>query len=268
VTTAIAKPEPVEVTQQQLALIKRTVAAGATDAELELYLYDCRRHGVHPLDKLLHFTKRGGKYVPITSIDLLRSRAAETGELAGIGDPEYTAHEPGQPGFAATVTVWRLVQGQRCPFTATARWAEYCPSTGQDHMWRRMPYLMLGKCAESLAMRKAFPVQLSGLYAREEMGEPEVETTATPASAPPAAPQPDMREELARETILNAKTLPDLAAAWSAVPSDIKARVAADKDRRKFELTPRQTDAPPAPAGKGKSGQLFTQPADSLPPGH
>ena len=62
----------------QLVLIKKTVAAGATADELELYLYDCQRQGVHPLDKLIHFTKRGGKYVPITSIDFLRMQAAKT----------------------------------------------------------------------------------------------------------------------------------------------------------------------------------------------
>lgn len=86
-------PAAPAVTDQQIDLIRRTVAKDATDAELQLYL--CQRHGVHPLDKLLHFTKRGNKYTPITSIDLLRSRAADTGELAGIDDPQYQG-EPGK----------------------------------------------------------------------------------------------------------------------------------------------------------------------------
>ena len=59
----------IEITPEHVALIKKTVAQGATKEELEMYFYDCRRQGVHPLDKLIHFTKRGGKYVPITSID-------------------------------------------------------------------------------------------------------------------------------------------------------------------------------------------------------
>ena len=156
------------VTNEQIELVRKTVAAQATDAELQLYLYDCQRHGVHPLDKLLHFTKRQGKYTPITSIDLLRSRAADTGELGGIEDPQYDGMVA-TPNFTASVTVYRFVQGQRCPFTATARWSEYKPS--EDFMWRKMPYLMLGKCAEALALRKAFPRQLAGLYAKEEMDQ-------------------------------------------------------------------------------------------------
>ncbi len=190
------------VTSEQYDLIKRTIAQTATPAELELYMYDCQRHGVHPLDKLLHFTKRQGKYTPITSIDLLRSRAADTGELGGIEDPQYRG-EPTSQDFTASVTVYRFVQGQRCPFTATARWLEYKPS--EDFMWRKMPFLMLGKCAEALALRKAFPRQLAGLYAKEEMDQadntsasytplPARSSTPAPAeqaqSAPRALPQP------------------------------------------------------------------------------
>src|SRR5689334_2768311 len=106
-------------------LVRRTVAIGATNDELELYLYDCQRRGVHPLDKLLHFTKRGGRYVPVTSIDLMRSRAADTGELAGSDDAIFEEATPGKPPIAATVTVYRLTQGGRYSYTATARWSEY-----------------------------------------------------------------------------------------------------------------------------------------------
>lgn len=161
-----------QVTAEQMDLIRRTVAKDATPDELKLYLFDCARQGVHPLDKLIHFTKRSGKYTPVTSIDFMRIRAADSGEYAGSDDAVYGDSEglPEHP-VKATVTVWRMVQGQRCSFTATARWAEYKPE--QAFMWNKMPFLMLGKCAEALALRKGFPKQLAGLYAKEEMDQAE-----------------------------------------------------------------------------------------------
>jgi phage recombination protein Bet len=188
------------VTPDHLELVKATIAKDATPAELQLFLYDCARQGVHPLDKLIHFTKRSNKYTPVTSIDFLRIRAADSGECAGIDEPIFSG-TPKTPSFAATVTVWRLVQGQRYAFTATARWSEYVPD--QAFMWNKMPHTMLGKCAEALALRKGFPKQLSGLYVREEMAQaentetPSVHTSPAPARVtaraerPPPAIEPD-----------------------------------------------------------------------------
>jgi phage recombination protein Bet len=173
-TTALMEPAARVVTSDELALIKTTVAVGATDAELKLFLFDCARQGVHPLDRLIHFTKRSGKYTPITSIDFMRIRAAETNEYAGSDDAVFVSPHGALQPEQAQVTVWRLVQGQRCAFTATARWSEYKPEQN-DFMWRKMPHTMLGKCAEALALRKGFPRQLAGLYAKEELDQANVE---------------------------------------------------------------------------------------------
>jgi phage recombination protein Bet len=163
--------QTVAISRDQMQLIKRTVAAGATDEELQLFVYDCKRQGVHPLDKLIHFSKRGGRYTPITSIDFMRMRAAETGELVGNEDPTFRFRD-GETVIpsSATVTVYRLDRTNTArPYSATARWTEYLPPKGQDFMWLKMPQLMLGKCAEALALRKAFPKQLHGIYERAEM---------------------------------------------------------------------------------------------------
>ncbi len=186
-------PAPV-VTRDQLELVKQTVAPGATPAELELFLYDCQRRGVHPLDRLIHFTKRGGRYTPITSIDFLRGRAHDTGEMAGSDDVVFD-----KDARTATVTVYRLTRGTRYAYAATARFNEYVPDPGPngrgDVMWKRMPHVMLGKCAEALALRKAFPQQLGGLYVKEELEQarPDFVTEATAIAdqyeAPRAAPQ-------------------------------------------------------------------------------
>src|SRR5262245_22428834 len=201
-TTALAeRPDAPLVTAEQMELVKRTVANGATDGELKLFLFDCQRQGVHPLDRLLHFTVRKNqesgerKYTPVTSIDFMRMRAADTGEYAGSDDTVFAfdvSAEPRSdcPPESATVTVYRLVQGQKCSFTATARWKEYKPDRN-DFMWRKMPHTMLGKCAEALALRKGFPRQLAGLYAREEMdqaGNNGSFTVEAPASAVSAIP--------------------------------------------------------------------------------
>ena len=184
---------PAVVTAEQLELVKKTVANGATPAELQLYIYDCARQGVHPLDRLLHFTKRGGKYTPVTSIDLMRIRASETGEYAGSDDATFhyingegedsREAEETYPQMAR-VTVWRLTQGQRFAYTSTARWSEYFPGEQSGHMWKKMPHTMLAKCAEALALRKGFPRQLAGLYAKEELDQADRPTSG--ASAAPA----------------------------------------------------------------------------------
>ncbi len=160
------------ITNEQHALVRDTIAKDASPAELKLFLYDCQRQGVHPLDRLIHFTKRGGRYVPITSIDFLRRQAGSTGAYAGADDGEF-AGEPGKPGCSCKVTVYRLVQGVRCAWSATARWEEYYPGEAQGQMWRKMPHVMLAKVAEALALRKAFADVLHGLYTREEMDQAE-----------------------------------------------------------------------------------------------
>lgn len=162
------RDRPIVITNEQTDLIRKTIAAEASDAELALFFYDCRRRGVHPLDKLIHFTKRKGKYTPVTSIDFFRSRAAQTHEHMGTDDAVYTG-DPEDPDFAATVTVYRMVQGEKCPFTATARYGEYVPADDNAFMWRKMPHNQLGKCAEALALRKAFPQELENLHTTEEL---------------------------------------------------------------------------------------------------
>ena len=162
------------ITDEHYKLISDMVSTQhPTKAELDLYFYDCARRGVHPLDKLIYFTKRKGKYTPVTSIDYMRIRAESSGVYAGSDDAVFT-EGTGKYPEAATVTVWKIVSGVRCPFTATARWLEYAPQPldgNEAFMWRKMPRNQLAKCAESLALRKAFPGKLSRLYSVDEMAQ-------------------------------------------------------------------------------------------------
>lgn len=179
----------------KVALIKRMVAKDATDDELELFLHQCRRTGLDPMSKQIYFQKRAGKPVIITGVDGYRLVADRTGKYAGNDDPIF---DDEQNVGRATVTVYKMVGGTRCPFTATARWDQYYPGDGAvGTMWRKMPHLMLGKCAETLALRKAFPAELSGVYTHEEMeqaGPADEPVDVTPKPAPRSASIYDHQE--------------------------------------------------------------------------
>lgn len=161
---------------EKVSLIKRTVAKGATDDELELFLHQCKRTGLDPLARQIYFqkynTKNGPQIAIITGIDGYRLVAARTGLYAGNDEPVFdgkqTYNNVSVPA-KATVTVWKIVSGVRCPFSASVYWDEYCPNPPKDYQWKKMPHVMLAKCGEAAALRKAFPADLGTVYTNEEM---------------------------------------------------------------------------------------------------
>lgn len=184
----------VTFSKDQVELIKRTVARNTTDDELALFLYTAKRSGLDPLAKQIHCVKRsgkdGGSMSIQTAIDGYRLIADRTGKYAGNDDPIFD--DEANP-TRASVTVHKIVDGQRCAFTATARWSQYYPGDAQGFMWKKMPHLMLGKCAEALALRKAFPANLSGIYTDEEMHQAD----ARAQEAQPVVSQPIRKVEQA-----------------------------------------------------------------------
>lgn len=203
--------------QAQITLIKNTVAKGASDDELKLFLVVANKSGLDPFSKQIHFVKRkqkvnGGGYIEVgaiqTAIDGYRAIAERSGQYAGSDDIVYQEDEKGKNPIAATATVYKIVSGVRVPYTATARWKEFVPSTPNDFMWNKMPYHMLGKVAEALALRKAFPNDLSGIYVEEEtqsMGSVVEAEQATVKSKKIDAPKTEVVEEpvkpVARENL-------------------------------------------------------------------
>lgn len=150
-----------------------------SDEDLMLFLYTCKRTGLDPLAKQIYAIYRwdsrlGKEKMTIQAgIDGFRLIAQRNGDYAGQDEAIFTPEdESSQYPVKAIVTIYKMVKGERVPFTATARWAEYVnfDKNGEpEFMWKKMPYLMLAKCAESLALRKAFPNELSGIYTDSEM---------------------------------------------------------------------------------------------------
>lgn len=194
---------PHSYSRAQLDLIKATVAQGASDLEFALFVEVCKRSRLDPFTKQIYAIMRNareedekGNWQTVkrmtiqTGIDGYQKLAADTHELGGIDDVIYDTEDGDHPTWAR-VTVYRLVQGQRMPFTATARWREYCQRDAKSNptgMWRsnKMPWRMLGKCAIALALRMAFPAELSGIYTAEEMQQADNEYIPTPATGAPA----------------------------------------------------------------------------------
>lgn len=174
--SAMGMDKQIVVTPEQLDLVKRTVFKGCTDDELKFFIYTCQRKGVHPLDKMIHPVARKGaddqRVVSFQAgIDFMRSEAESTGEYDGQDPAEYEfddAHNPDWP-TKAILKIYR--RGIARPFVGEARWKEFYPGEKMGFQWRKMPCVMLAKCAEAQALRKAFPKKLADLYAPEEMAQ-------------------------------------------------------------------------------------------------
>lgn len=183
-----------QIPESKIELIKNTVAKGATDDELAIFLHQAEKSGLDPLAKQIHFVlriskKTGKRNVAIqTGIDGYRTIADRTGCYApGEENFEYEAHSKNYP-VKASVSVKKFVQGTWHEFTCSAKWTEYAVYYGPNlgDMWAKFPETMLAKCAEAKALRKAFPAQLAGIYTHEEMQQADSEPGPKKAVKKPA----------------------------------------------------------------------------------
>lgn len=158
---------------------------------VEAFLLHARRTGLDPIARQIYCIERGGKWGTQVSIDGARLVAERTGQYRGQTPTQWTADGvtwtdvwlASEAPKAARVGVHR--EGFVEPLYAVATLDAY--SAG-GNMWKKMPALMLGKCAEMLALRKAFPQDLSGLYSSEEMQQADRPQRASQPNQEPQQP--------------------------------------------------------------------------------
>jgi len=177
-----------EFSTADVELIKKTVAKDASDGELKLFLAIAGRTGLDPFARQIFFVKRGGVGQTTISIDGFRLIAERSGKYEGQLGPYWCGTDgewkdvwlKDEPPAAAKVGIMRA--GFREPLFAVANFSAY---NAGSPIWKKMPALMCSKVAEMLALRRAFPLELSGLYGVEEM---EQAGAPDPVEAKPSGP--------------------------------------------------------------------------------
>lgn len=189
VTTLAVRDDQDYWDANQLAILSQAgIKQDVTRSELSSFLHLCQRTKLDPFARQIYligrWDSRAGRtvYTPQTGIDGYRVVAQRTcaalREALGYEDTLWCGDDgkwtdvwlASTPPAAAKVTVVR--NGQRFP--AVALWSEYQQTTKDGRpsgLWGKMPAAQLAKCAESLALRKAFPNDLAGVYTAEEMAQ-------------------------------------------------------------------------------------------------
>ena len=171
--------------EKQLAALKQIGLQDASQGDLGVFLHFCQRTGLDPFARQIYMIGRAGRYTIQASIDGLRIVAQRSGNYGGQTMVEWCGEDgvwkdvwlSKTPPAAARVGVY--LKDCPNPTYATAKFDSYAVSySGKlSGLWAKMPDLMIAKCAEALALRKAFPQDLSGVYTAEEMDQSDSSTT-------------------------------------------------------------------------------------------
>ncbi len=213
---AIVRRDDDGLTQSQIDLVKDTFARGSTNEELGLFVQTCNRLRLDPFARQIFLVKRWDSQLrrevaqSQVSIDGFRLIAERSGQYRGQTPPQWCGQDGvwhdvwlrDEPPAAGRCGVIR--EGFAEPLYRVARFKSYAQTTKEgalNRMWRTMPDVMIAKCAEALALRAAFPNELSGVYADAEMEQADFAVEHEPREERPRpavkrlAPQTELIDE-------------------------------------------------------------------------
>lgn len=163
---------------EQKQLVKDMYFKGCTDDEFTLFIYVSQKTKLDPFLKQIYPVKRWDSKLKKemmtcqTSIDGYRIIAERTGRYAPGREPTFQYDKEGKL-LSATAYVKKMTDdGTWHEIGALAYYKEYVQKTKEgvpNSFWNNMPHGQLSKCAESLALRKAFPNDLSAIRTEDEM---------------------------------------------------------------------------------------------------
>lgn len=180
--------EPMKTFEKKKKLIREKCCLGASDIDFELFMHVVEKTDLDPLMNQIYAVGRnvniGGSwkkvFTPQTSIDGLRILAEKTGKYAPGKPPEYFYTDDRELLYCISTVKKQTSDGVWHEVSSQAYWDEYVQKDKNGNstaFWKRFSHLMLAKCAEALALRKAFPAELSGLYTQEEMSQADKDIT-------------------------------------------------------------------------------------------
>jgi phage recombination protein Bet len=227
--TQLAK---IEFSDDQVKLIKSQIAPKATSDELKLFMYQAQRTGLDPLTRQIYCIHRNqrnqdgsysAKMTIQTSIDGFRVIAERSGDYAGQSEPEFVYE--GDKLKCCKIAVFRFRGDVRYQASVgVAYWAEYSQNSG---LWTKMPHTMLSKVAEALALRKAYPQDLSGLYTSDEMAQADVvEIKPEPKAQPKPIEISSLNAQDYKDleyVLLQCKDVESIKEVWESCPSEYHA---------------------------------------------
>lgn len=209
--------------ESQQAALKQLGLSQASQGDLKVFFHQSQRTGLDPFARQIYMINRGGKFTIQTSIDGFRIVAQRSGNYGGQTPAEWCGEDgvwkdvwlDKKPPLAARIGVY--YKDTPNPTYAVAKWDSYAQTSP---IWSKMPDLMLAKCAEALALRKAFPNDLSGLYTNDEMSQ---------ADEPKSAPSKE--SAVAPAKIIEAQVIKEVTDDEATVLSDLIDSIATIQDK-------------------------------------